>query len=537
MVAYALRGREEEHATGLEGVVKSRYQARLQCRLQVDHQVAATQQVQPGEGRVLDHVLHRKHHHLADILFHPEPGVILAEEAPQPLGREVLRNVGRIDPGARAGNRVVVQIRGVELDLELALRLVHVFAQQHGDGIGPLAAGATGHPGAKHIVFGLVLEQHRQHVNLECDEGLRVAKEPRHVDQQLLEQHHEFGGVLLQVAHIDLGVVNVVLRHAPLDAPANGALLVLREIVPRGRAQQRQDAVHAAAGSGGQRQFLQHSQLAHAGQQGLRHLVRRQDLRDVAGLDRARGHAVELGLGRLLHQRDAAGSVDGARPERAVGAGAREDDAHGILALVFGERAQEGVDRHALPARLLGNAQLQPAVEDSHVAIRRDDVDMVRLHQHLVHRFQYRHGGAALQDLRQDAGVAGVQMRHQHEGHAAVGGRVLEELLERLQPAGRGAQADDGKGLCWRRARRMRRFLSRAVGGGVRGRLRAFLVRHGVYSHGVLRQRCYSSQEVRCSRFVIRAPEYVSILRAKRILFGSDPSCMDSDPAVAPIKS
>ena len=39
-------------------------------------------------------------------------------------------------------------------------------------------------------------------------------------------------------------------------------------------------------------------------------------------------------------------------------------------------------------------------------------------------------------------------MLDQDEGHAAVGRQVGEELLESFQPAGRGADTDDGEAGC-----------------------------------------------------------------------------------------
>ena len=40
----------------------------------------------------------------------------------------------------------------------------------------------------------------------------------------------------------------------------------------------------------------------------------------------------------------------------------------------------------------------------------------------------------------------GVQVLHEDEGHAGVRGQVLQQLPEGLEPAGRGADADDGEG-------------------------------------------------------------------------------------------
>ena len=47
----------------------------------------------------------------------------------------------------------------------------------------------------------------------------------------------------------------------------------------------------------------------------------------------------------------------------------------------------------------------------------------------------------------QHALVRRVQVLDDDEGHAAVGRHVSQELLQRLQPAGGSADADDGKSV------------------------------------------------------------------------------------------
>jgi hypothetical protein len=62
----------------------------------------------------------------------------------------------------------------------------------------------------------------------------------------------------------------------------------------------------------------------------------------------------------------------------------------------------------------------------------------------LIERLNHRHGGGALQDFSEPAGVIGVEMLHQHKGHAAVGGGVPEELFQGFQTSGGSANADNG---------------------------------------------------------------------------------------------
>ena len=187
MTANALRWRQEEDPTWLQGIMESGNQPILQFRLQVDHQVAATDQVQLGEGRILDDVLDGEHHHLADFLLDPVAGIFLDEEATQPFRRDVGGDIGRIDTRAGDGDGIVIEVGTVELDLELAVGLVHELAQHNGDGIGLLAGRTAGHPDAKNIIVGFVGKQLRQDIPLEGDEGLRIPEKAGHVDQQLLE--------------------------------------------------------------------------------------------------------------------------------------------------------------------------------------------------------------------------------------------------------------------------------------------------------------------------------------------------------------
>ncbi len=431
-------------------------QAVLQLRLEVDHQVAAAEQVEAREGRVLDDVLDGEHDHLADLLLHAIAGVLLGEEAAQALRRDIQRDVRRIEPGTCDGDGVVVEVGRVELDPDLAVGVVHVLAQQDRDRVGLLAGRAARDPGPEHVVGGLVGKQLRQDVPLQHLERLAVAEEARHVDEHFLEQGLQLGGLFLQVAQVDRQVVDVVLQHAALDAATDRALLVEREVVARHGAQQHQDLVDPA-GRRAWRRGVRAAAGARDMPERVRHPVDGQDVGREARPDGAGRHAVEPRRGRILDDRDAARADDRPHAQRAVGAGARQDDPDGVLALVLGERAQEGVDRHALPARLFELGELQHAVEDAHAAVRRDHEDGVRAHGHLVGRLGHRERRHALQDLRQETRVARVEMRHEHERHACVGRHVAEEFLEGFESAGGRADADDRKagavvvlGLCRR---------------------------------------------------------------------------------------
>ena len=242
--------------------------------------------------------------------------------------------------------------------------------------------------------------------------------------------------------------------------------------MPGAAAQLQQDLVDAAQGlfRHDGRHVQPVGRLPADFQQHRRHLLHRQDVGGIAGVDGALRHAVVFGGGRFLHHADAAAAEDGAQAEGAVGGGAGEDDADGAFGLVFGQRAQEAVDRHALAAHQFRHRQLQYAAQDGHLAVGRDDVDVVGRDGGLVHGFEYRHGGGTLQDLGQQADVAGIEMRHQDESQAGVHRAGAEEGLEGFQAAGGGADADDGAAR-GRQRRRLAgslrlRHRGRGIGGG-----------------------------------------------------------------------
>jgi len=77
------------------------------------------------------------------------------------------------------------------------------------------------------------------------------------------------------------------------------------------------------------------------------------------------------------------------------------------------------------------------------MAVGRGDVDRVRLHPHPFSSFQDAHRGNSAQEVGQQTGAARGLMSYNDKGHAAVGRHMPEKLLERLQTASRGADADN----------------------------------------------------------------------------------------------
>ena len=110
-----LGGAEEEEAPGAQRVVEQAHHLALDLAVQVDEQVAARDQVQLWEGRVLDEVVRGEDAHLAHLFAHAVLALLPREEAFQAFLRHVLADALRIAalPGDIHG--VAVYVRGEDL--------------------------------------------------------------------------------------------------------------------------------------------------------------------------------------------------------------------------------------------------------------------------------------------------------------------------------------------------------------------------------------------------------------------------------------
>ena len=72
-------------------------------------------------------------------------------------------------------------------------------------------------------------------------------------------------------------------------------------------------------------------------------------------------------------------------------------------------------------------------------------MDPIRPQDQPVYRFAHRHLRGFLQQARKLAIMLGIEMLHEHEGHACVWRQPFEQLHERLQSARRGPDPGDRK--------------------------------------------------------------------------------------------
>ena len=152
---------------------------------------------------------------------------------------------------------------------------------------------------------------------LERPKCLRVAEEAGDADQKVAKEGLHIGWVLLQVSDILFQPLDLVHRHAPFDAPDDGALFVLRKIVTGLSAQQQEDLFQRVFGLGGRRRDRKRrfsERVRDVGDELGRHLGRRQHIVHQARGDSAARHAVVFGGFGVLCHRHAAFALDRPHP-------------------------------------------------------------------------------------------------------------------------------------------------------------------------------------------------------------------------------
>ena len=108
---------------------------------------------------------------------------------------------------------------------------------------------------------------------------------------------------------------------------------------------------------------------------------------------------------------------------------------------------KKSVNGHVLPSHHYARTQPQRPILKQHVAVGRNNVDVVRQHVDPIGNLLDRDRRFPRQNFRQDAAMRWIQMLHQHKGHTGFFRQVMEEIGECFQASGRRADANDGKKL------------------------------------------------------------------------------------------
>ena len=152
-----------------------------------------------------------------------------------------------------------------------------------------------------------------------------------------------------------------------------------------------------------------------------------------------------LGGLRRLRKRESSVLLDRPETDGAIVPGAREQNANGVLALVVGERMEERVDRGA--GRRIGPRHMKSSVCEGEECARCNDVDVVGLCASTITGLDHRQFRAPSQKIRQHAWVTGLEVLHHHDDEPAPCWDVPEELLQGLEPTGRGSKTNKEQAL------------------------------------------------------------------------------------------
>lgn len=392
-----------------------------------------------------------------------------------------------VDACPRLFQRDVAQVGAEQLHGEFRARLPHKLQNADGDRVGLFTGGAARHPHAHRIVLGAVLQDRGQHVRRDGREGGRLAEKAGDMDQDVVEQQIELVAIGFQIFGVFLGRIQAMNGHATECPAADGSGLVMAEIHTLGRAEHSHDLFECTLMF---RQLFHPPRAADIWVVAQPHQFRGYALRvkrrvDAACHNRAPRHAVIFRRFRVLRQRDAAGLLDGFQPEGAIGGCPREHYTDGFRTLIFRQRAEEIIDRH-VRRRGVARLHVQSPMADGDAAVRRDDVDMIRLYFRAVGRHLNGHGSGPRQQLREHTGVLRVEVLDKDNRHTGVVRQLVQDVRHRFQASRRGADADDGAipffnvlrfGLfLGRKFRLLRRCGYDFRGMGV---LRLFFIRHG----------------------------------------------------------
>ena len=203
----------------------------LQIALEIDQQIAAGDQIELDERRVLERAVLRKQHEVAQFLFDAIVAAVLDEKALQPLLGHIGFDGFRVAAVARDRERGLVEIARKDLNDGMHGAPRRLLEEEHADAIGLFAGRAADDPDANRRVVFELLEDRRDTLLGERREGGPVAKERGDRDQKIGKQLLGFVGIGLQEAVIGREALLPRDLHAPRDAAQNRRPFVVREVV------------------------------------------------------------------------------------------------------------------------------------------------------------------------------------------------------------------------------------------------------------------------------------------------------------------
>ena len=307
--------------------MKHRQQTRLQLALKINQHIAAGHQIEPQKRGVLHQILTRKYHHIPQVFVDLETVPVAHEVRLDPVSVHMRQTGGWKHATPGAGHGLEIDIGCKDLNAVLIKRSSELFGKQNGQRIGFFTCCTTGHPDTDVIAGALASQNARNHL-FKCGKGFCIPEKRGDRYQNVLAQLVEFAGPLVHQRQIGRQGAHMVGRHAPLNAPPQRGLFVLRKIHLGAPAHLTQQGFECRWGVGSLRGHGNTSPVLHDKSDFGTHVFWRQNPVHATGVDSRLRHAVVLRGGGVLREGEATGRLDGMDARGTVGSGARQNNAY-----------------------------------------------------------------------------------------------------------------------------------------------------------------------------------------------------------------
>ena len=300
---------KEQDPPGFQRLMKDGEQPPPHHRLEVDHHIAAADEVQLAERRIGEHIMRSENDHPPQFLGNLILVTHLQEVPGQPVRGDVVNNVLRIDPAPCLFESAAVHIGGKDLDVPFYLQFLHHLLEQNGDGIGLFSGRAAGRPNPDGLILLSLLYNLIDGIVFELFEKRGIPEKVGDTDENLPCQNAHLLRAVPEKPCEFSQCGRMGDQHPPFDPPENRGTLIVGEVDAAGVFQDGIDmgkCLLLGKGSilvGKGAVTAQRAQQDRRGgeiQDFLSDLLRREDKIRQPRVDNAPRHAVKLGTVRIL---------------------------------------------------------------------------------------------------------------------------------------------------------------------------------------------------------------------------------------------
>src|SRR5262249_16684907 len=178
----------------------------------------------------------------------------------------------------------------------------------------------------------------------------------------------------------------------------------------------------------------------------------RQNEVDISGCNSAARHCTVPCRLLILSERHTTERFDGLKTQGSVRCSTRQNHSDSTALLVFCQRAQKRIYRHA-PAPIRADwRKMERPVCDGHVGVWRNHIHMIRFNLHALRHLDDRHFRGLPKQFGKNAFVLRSKMLNQNKRHVGIRRQSREELFKCLESARRSSDTYDRNRASIRRA-------------------------------------------------------------------------------------